>query len=124
MGNGVARRLLLNRAVLFVLAALTVGPAGAETDGAEFFEKNVRPLFTQRCLGCHAAGDHPMGGLRLDSRESVLQGGSRGAAIVAGKPDESLLISAVRQTSSTLRMPPSGKLSEAEIAILIQWVAM
>jgi cytochrome c553 len=111
------------RGALLVLAACTVDRAGAQSDGAEFFEKNVRPLFAQRCLPCHAAGDHPAGGLRLDSRESLVQGGSRGPAIVAGKPEESLLIRALRQISN-LRMPPAGKLGDAEIAILAQWVSM
>src|SRR5579864_7089890 len=124
MRKGSRHGLLISRAVLIASAVFMVGQARAQTDGAEFFEKNVRPLFAQRCWGCHAAGDHPMGGLRLDSRESVLQGGSRGTAIVAGKPEESLLIRAVRQTSSTLRMPPGGKLTDPEIATLAQWVAM
>ena len=124
MRKGSRHGLLISRAVLIASAVFMVGQARAQTDGAEFFEKNVRPLFAQRCWGCHVAGDHPMGGLRLDSRESVLQGGSRGTAIVAGKPEESLLIRAVRQTSSTLRMPPGGKLTDPEIATLAQWVAM
>ena len=33
-----------------------------------------------------------LGGLRLDSRESILKGGKSGPAIVAGDPDKSLLI--------------------------------
>ena len=118
------KRLRLHKAALIAVAAFMANHAWAQTDGPEFFEKNVRPLFVQRCWGCHAAGDHPMGGLRLDSRESVLQGGSRGAAILPGKPDESLLIRAVRQTSATLRMPPGSKLTDAEIATLAQWIAM
>jgi hypothetical protein len=116
-------RSLFNRAALFALAACTLGRAAPESNGAEFFEKTVRPLFAQRCLPCHAAGEHPAGGLSLDSRESLLQGGSRGPAIVAGRPEESLLIRALRQTSN-LRMPPGGKLGDAEIAILANWVLM
>jgi hypothetical protein len=64
-----------------------------------------------------------MGGLRLDSREALLKGGTRGPAIVPGKPAESLLLRAVRQ-DGTLRMPPSGKLKDAEIAVLAQWIEM
>ena len=99
-----ATRALRKSAARVALAALTLGSAGAQINGVEFFEKNVRPLLAQRCLGCHAAVDRPAGGLRMDTRESLLQGGSRGPAIVAGKPAESLIIRAVRQTSSTLRM--------------------
>jgi len=63
-----------------------------------------------------------MGGLQLDTREHVLKGGQDGAAIVPGDPDHSLLIQAVRQTHPRIKMPPGGKLSEAEIADLATWV--
>src|SRR5258706_2985239 len=99
--------------------------AGAATadDGAEFFEKNVRPLLAQQCQACHSSPTSPMGGLRLDSREALLKGGARGPAIVPGKPAESLLLRAVRHTEA-LRMPPSAKLKDAEIASLAQWIEM
>jgi cytochrome c553 len=106
------------------LIALATFQARAQTDGADFFEKNVRPIFVQRCFGCHGAGASPMGGLRLDSRESILRGGGRGPAVVAGKPNESLLIHALQQTDDSLKMPPGKKLSDAEIAMLAQWIAM
>jgi cytochrome c553 len=108
-------------AVALFLAAFQVC---AQSDGVEFFEKNVRPLFIQRCFGCHGAGASPMGGLRLDSRESIFQGGGRGPAVVAGKPNDSLLIRALRQTDDSLKMPPGKKLSDPEIAMLAQWIAM
>ena len=65
------------------------------------------------------------GGLRLDSRKSMLDGGDSGAAIEPGKPDESTLISAIRYTDKDLRMPPKsagGKLSDEKIATLTAWV--
>ena len=106
------------------LAALATLEARAQSGGAEFFEKNVRPVFIQKCFGCHGAGASPMGGLRLDSRESILHGGGRGAAIVPGKPNESLLIKALQQTDENLKMPPGKKLSEPEIVFIAQWIAM
>src|SRR5207248_517686 len=92
-------------------------------DGGEFFETQVRPLFARQCQACHSSPTAPMGGLRLDSREALLKGGTRGPAIVPGKPAESLLLRAVRQ-DETLRMPPSGKLKDAEIAVLAKWIEM
>ncbi|MFM8890304.1 MAG: DUF1549 domain-containing protein, partial [Planctomycetia bacterium] len=38
-------------------------------------------------------------------------------------PDDSLLIKAVRYADADLQMPPSGKLSGSEIAVLERWVA-
>jgi mono/diheme cytochrome c family protein len=63
-----------------------------------------------------------MGGLRLDSADSVKQGGKSGPPIVPGKPDESLLIQAIRQTHERLKMPPGGKLKDEEIANIAEWV--
>ena len=74
----------------------------------EFFEKRIRPLLVERCFACHGE-DLAESDLRLDSRADMLEGGSRGAAIVPGEPDKSLLIRAVNH-ADTLAMPPKEKL--------------
>ena len=74
----------------------------------------------ERCYKCHS-GTKSKGGLQVDSRAGILRGGDSGAAIVVGKPDESLLMEAVRQRSG-LAMPPDGKLNEAQIAVLAKWI--
>jgi mono/diheme cytochrome c family protein len=89
-------------------------------DQAEFFETRVRPVLARNCYGCHT--DSKMGGLRLDSADSVKQGGKSGPPIVPGKPDESLLIQAIRQTHERLKMPPGGKLKDQEITDVAEWV--
>ena len=50
-----------------------------------------------------------------------MQGGDTGAAIVVGKPNESLLVEAVRQQNG-LAMPPDGKLNEVQFAVLVEWI--
>ncbi len=86
----------------------------------EFFENEVRPLLVASCSECH--GDKEQwSGLRLDDRAAILKGGERGPAILPGKPNESLLIQAVRR-SDELAMPPDDKLTAAQIAILEHWV--
>src|SRR5690349_24997416 len=102
---------------------LVCGSLRGDQGGPDFFEKNVRPVLVRQCLACHSSPTSPMGGLRLDSREAMLRGGSRGPAMVPGKPAESLILRAVRQ-SDTLRMPPSGKLKDEEIAALAEWIGM
>ncbi len=87
----------------------------------EFFESKVRPILVQSCYECHSSDAMKVqAGLYLDSREGVLQGGDSGNAIVPGKPEESLLISAIRYEG--LEMPPDRKLTSREVEILTQWI--
>jgi hypothetical protein len=90
--------------------------------GTEFFEKEVRPLLVEKCWQCHGEG-RTKGGLKLTSRAEVLEGGDRGPAAVAGKPNDSLLLRAVRYQDMP-RMPPKGKLTDQQIAVLARWVQL
>jgi len=86
----------------------------------EFFELKVRPLLSKNCFACHT--DTKMGGLQLNTRESVLKGGKSGPAVVPGDPEKSLLIRAVNHTDPKLEMPPPGKLTPDELVVLEAWV--
>ncbi len=86
-----------------------------------FFEKKIRPLLVNNCYNCHSANTNSKGGLRVDDRNGLLNGGGRGAAIVPGEPDKSLLLSAV-QKQGKVKMPPNKELSEEQIADLRQWI--
>ncbi len=101
---------------------LTSGSVRAEDESKQrkFFESKIRPLLVKRCFKCHGNGKNK-GGLQFGSRESLLKGGESGAAVVAGKPAESLLIEALNYES--LEMPPDGKLPADEIELLTKWVA-
>ena len=90
----------------------------------EFFESKIRPLLVERCYACHSAEPAPMGGLRLDTREGWVSGGSRGPAIVPGNPAGSLLIQAINYKDPELAMPPEGTLPLEEIELLEQWVGV
>ncbi|MDB5335644.1 MAG: hypothetical protein JWN70_1263 [Planctomycetaceae bacterium] len=97
----------------------------AESD-VDFFENRIRPILVAKCDGCHSnAKGKTSGGLALDTREGWQKGSDNGAVIVPGKPDESLLIKAVRYQDKDLQMPPpqkGGKLTDLEIAALTEWV--
>src|SRR3954467_15123458 len=69
-------------------------PATADTT---FFEQKIRPLLVEQCYSCHSTSAKKVkGGLLLDSREAILKGGDPGPAAIAGEPDKSLLLQAVR----------------------------
>ncbi len=123
----------LRRRTVSLTPVLTLGFAAfsfvlcARVAGAndEFFEKRVRPLLVQHCHECHSADSKKLGGgLRLDSRAGWKKGGDTGPALIPQKVDESLLISAIRYTDESLRMPPKGKLSADAIATFEEWVKL
>jgi hypothetical protein len=116
-GKRLRRIGLLAGLLLLTPPARTAEPSA---EAAHFFETRIRPLLVDNCLKCHS-DKKQRGGLRLDSRAAVLAGGDRGAAIVPGKPEESLLLRAVRHEDE-LKMPPMKKLSREQIADLADWI--
>ena len=93
------------------------------TDQTEFFESKVRPLLARNCYQCHSEQAKIVySNLRVDGRGALLDGGTRGPAIVPGDPNSSQLIQAVRYEN--LEMPPTGRLSENQIEALVEWVEM
>src|SRR4051794_8098115 len=94
----------MNRAILGLLVAvilvLSLGRATAGDDSRrggseEFFELRVRPVLAGKCVKCHGASKQS-GGLRLDSRAALLEGGEGGPAVIPGDPGGSPLVRAVR----------------------------
>src|SRR5690606_11902238 len=95
------------RLALAVIAWVMLPPPAAATGTAdlEFFEKKVRPILVERCYECHGA-DKQKGGLRLDHRAGVQQGGDSGPAITPGEPEKSRLARALSWDDPDLQMPP------------------
>ena len=100
--------------------------ANAADKGIEFFERQIRPILVEHCYSCHssqaAAKKTLKGGLLLDTRHGIRQGGDSGPAVVPGKPADSLLIAAMRH--ETFKMPPKSKLSKAVIADFVKWIQL
>ena len=90
-----------------------------------FFETRIRPLLVTNCYECHSAeSQQAEGDFLADSRATIRRGGSRGAAVMPGDIDHSVLIQAVQYTNEDMQMPPDGKLSDTEIADLKHWVSI
>ena len=115
-------------AIAFVVSRVFAAAAELPPEQLEFFETKVRPIFAEHCYKCHSAeSGKSKGSLTLDTREALRAGGGTGPAIVAGEPEKSLLIEAVRYRNEDLQMPPpdeGGKLSAEKIAALEAWVKM
>ncbi len=88
--------------------------SNATSSGTEVsFSKDVLPIFTANCTGCHASGNATEG-IALDTYANV----TAGRAIVTGNADSSRI---VREIQSG-RMPPGGKLSSADIQTIVDWI--
>jgi mono/diheme cytochrome c family protein len=103
------------------LAATAAHAGNFSAADLEFFEKRVRPVLAEHCFECHGEKKQK-GGLRLDSRAATLAGGDIGPAVDLAKPDESLLLKAVRYEDKDLEMPPKKRLPDATVADLAEWV--
>jgi cytochrome c553 len=102
-----------------VVALLAAGAAfAAEVE----FNRDVRPILSDRCFACHGPdAANRKANLRLDTQEGARR------VIVPGQPESSKLIQRVMSQNKALRMPPAyaghGPLTEREIATLREWIA-
>ncbi len=93
--------------------------------GSHAYSETVTPvqaveLLDSKCGQCHS-GKAAMSGFQVSSRDAIVKGGSRGAGLVPGKANDSLLYQAVAQTGQ-LKMPPGSKLPDSDIATIREWI--
>ncbi|MCA9179437.1 MAG: PSD1 domain-containing protein [Planctomycetales bacterium] len=112
--------LILGAVAAFSASPTTAADPAVSEAAVKQFETHIRPLLATRCIKCHGA-EKQEGQLRLDTREGLLKGGESGAAIVLGKPAESLLIEAIHYEG--LEMPPNRQLDAESIQQMEQWIA-
>lgn len=93
-------------------------------EGVEFFEKKIRPVLVEHCYKCHSAeAKKSKGGLVVDTRQGLLDGGETGPAVVPGNPIRSLLLKAL--THDGLKMPNgTTKLPGTVIADFETWIKL
>lgn len=104
-------------------AVFLIGLSLPGADAVRLFTDVVQPALTKDCAGCHGAGQ-TLAGLDVRTREGLVKGGGRGAALVAGKAEESLLYK-VMAGVGTVQMPPGGpakRLPAATIAAVKEWI--
>ena len=83
-------------------------PLPAAAPGTIDFQRDIKPILTRTCLTCHGP-EKQRGGLRLDSRKAVLEGGNSGPVLKPGDPASSRLLFIVAGLDADLHMPPKGK---------------
>lgn len=112
--------LLIVTLLLLCYAADHAPAQDAQRISLTHFETTIRPLLVEHCLKCHGRTKSEAG-LRLDDISRAIKGGDSGPAITPGQPEKSLLVKAIRRDDG-LAMPPSGKLDDHDIAMLVRWI--
>lgn len=112
--------------LILAVISMTVSSEAAPADDSAAkvsYQNEIRPIFQAHCQGCHQSAK-PGGGYDLTRFPQLYQAGESGeAAIVAGKPDESALLSLITPVDGKAEMPKKGKpLASAEIERIRLWI--
>jgi len=106
------------------LGVYLVANAEITAQQRKFFENKIRPVLAKECYKCHAAGAKKIGGkLLLDTTAGLKKGGESGSPLVAGKPDDSLIVHALKWLDD-LEMPPDDPLPKNVVADFEKWILM
>lgn len=105
-----------------LLASLPLLAAAAPAAPVSF-SREIAPILADQCLECHRA-EKAKGSYRLDSFARLLQPGDSGqAAVVAGKPEASLLHGLLVTRDEADRMPKKADpLTGAQIERIARWI--
>lgn len=120
---------LASGAISELVPSLDLGASRADADestknsaDAIDFEKQIKPIFAKHCVECHKA-DKNESGYRLDLGDLSIKGGDRGAAIVPGKSDDSILFQALIGKGDVTAMPyEKPRLPAADIELIKKWI--
>lgn len=96
---------------------------GASLHADDNFERHVRPVLLEKCVDCHGPKKQE-GGIRLDQRNSVLQGTASDMALIKpSSPDDSRISQVIAWSEDDIQMPPEGRLPDHQIDAIRQWIA-
>ena len=84
------------------------------------FERDIRPVLKAHCFHCHGEDGKEKGNLDVRLKRLLLEGGKHGPALVAGEPENSLLLKMIKSG----KMPKGqAKLPAEEIELIGEWIA-
>lgn len=119
-------RPILTRSLLVLIASAILLVCQAVSEDRVDFNHDIRPLFSNNCLTCHGPDEaERVSDLRLDTEQGSRIDLGGFAAIVPGKPEESVLVERLTTDDVDMRMPPAGKgrqLTADEVQRVVRWI--
>jgi hypothetical protein len=117
-------------AISFLASAVDVDPSKLPppSDKKDLtFEKDIKPLFDQSCVGCHGPKE-AKGKLRLDTLAGTLKGSVDGKVLEPGKSASSFLVAniAFLGNEDDFMPPPKDtkypKLTDEQVGLVRAWI--
>ncbi|MDZ7638334.1 MAG: DUF1553 domain-containing protein [Bryobacterales bacterium] len=108
------------------MAFAAVAPARAESAKKVEFNRDIRPILSDKCYTCHGPDEQKrLVNLRLDTKEGLLGDRGKYRIVVPGDPEKSKLLERVSHPKRALAMPPPGSgdtLSTEQVALVREWI--
>ena len=113
--------------------ALMAGASNGQTpDGKVDFEKQILPIFKERCFECHQKEytdkngkvKKPKGKFRMDGAAVMMKGGSEGNDVVPGDAAKSSVYTTTTlPADDDMAMPPKGdRLTKDQQELIKKWI--
>ncbi len=94
-------------------------PSSSASPAVPSFAVDVMPILQVKCVLCHGS----LGGWNAASYTSIMTSGNHVPVVIPGDAANSLLAQKLLGTQASGEiMPPSGKLSDSEIQIIVNWI--
>jgi hypothetical protein len=94
---------------------------GQEAPSSEVTWDQVKPVFQKRCFACHR-GEQSRGGLDVSTVAGIKAGSTSGAAVVSGKPEESMIYTLPAHLENPQMPPNSTKMPQRELDLIFGWI--
>ena len=105
-----------------VMSVAIQSPCARAENADDFFEQRIRPMLLEKCIECHGPTKQE-NGVRLDRRSDMLEGKAGDLPLInKAAPEESRLLKVLHYAEEDTQMPPSGKLDDAQIGYVREWI--
>jgi Planctomycete cytochrome C/Anaphase-promoting complex subunit 4 WD40 domain/WD domain, G-beta repeat len=107
---------------LLSMALASLASPVLAADAKITYDQHILPLLKDKCVGCHNQ-DKKRGGLILNNYARLMEGGSSGACVKPGDPDNSLLFALAAHKQEPFMPPSSPTLPKENLDLIAKWIS-